>query len=141
MGSYKLSGYDNHYTLGIDEHPADVYHVYAIEWGYRDIKFFVDDVMVSHVWWTNTQFYWQNYGESQKSQSLLGYPHNDDDGGKKTTATALDTAFCNEDNPHWLIMNVGLNSGWGDGSNAVNSSTPMPTSMYVDYVRVYKAAE
>ena len=36
---------------------------------------------------------------------------------------------------HWIIMNINL-CNWGD--SAVNETTVLPQSMYVDYVRVYK---
>lgn len=37
--------------------------------------------------------------------------------------------------PHWIIMNIALNTEF---EPLVNSSTPLPQSMYIDYVRVYK---
>ncbi|MBR5524805.1 MAG: family 16 glycosylhydrolase, partial [Clostridia bacterium] len=51
VGSSKVAGYENHYTLPAASAPSYDYHIYAIEWEYRSIKFFVDDVMVNHVKW------------------------------------------------------------------------------------------
>ena len=131
VGSYTLDGYDNRFVFPEDDHPADGYHVYAIEWRYRDITFFVDDVAVSRVWWDDTTLYWQNEG-AEATRCLLA--------DQDTTAEALDIAFCNEDNPHWLIMGLGLCEGWGNMANQVDGSD-MPANMYIDYVRVYKEKE
>ncbi|MBR5524161.1 MAG: carbohydrate binding domain-containing protein [Clostridia bacterium] len=42
LGSYKLNNYNNRYVMPTA--PSADYHIYAIEWSYRNIKFFVDDV-------------------------------------------------------------------------------------------------
>lgn len=46
----------------------------------------------------------------------------------------MGTAFMQK---HWIIMNINLYT-WGGEFNSVGETTPLPQSMYVDYVRVYK---
>ena len=139
LGSYKLDNYDNHYL--IPAVPSEDYHVYAIEWEYRSIKFFVDDVAVSEVKWGNDgradYLQWTNVnGKTYKVYEMQAA------NGSTVAVNCddLDFAFSNPDNKHYLIMVTNLCEGWGDMSNKTDGGN-FPQSMYVDYVRVYKPVE
>ena len=139
VGGLERNGYQNEYLFDVDEHPADGYHVYGMEWSYRDLVFFIDDIEVGHIWWDEENIYSQNGNGPVCSERLSSYYQGD--GSTGTTAADLDRAFSNPDNPHWLIMGVGLCEGWTESGVNTTDGTDMPASMYVDYVRVYKEKE
>ena len=78
---------------------ADAYHIFAIEWDEKSIKWYRDDRLI------------------------IERDINDPD--------MLDSFH----QKHWIIINVALCDFEPDIANA---TTPLPQSMYVDYVRVYK---
>ncbi len=136
VGGLGQKGYVSKYLFDEDNHPADGYHIYGIEWSYRDIKFFIDDIQVGHIWWDEENIYSQNEGGPVYTVRLSSYRQGD--GSTGTTAADLDRAFSNPDNPHWLILGVGLCEGWTESGVNTTDGTDMPASMYVDYVRVYQ---
>ncbi|MBR5524160.1 MAG: hypothetical protein IKU51_02700 [Clostridia bacterium] len=83
---------------------------------------------------------WTNVGgTTRKVTNMTAY---DDAGNSKNVSIScavLDAAFCNVDNPHWIIMNTGPCAGWDDTN--VSDGGNYPQEMRVDYVRVYKAIE
>jgi len=78
---------------------ADAYHIFAIEWDEKSIKWYRDDRLI------------------------IERDINDPD--------MLDSFH----QKHWIIMNVALCDFEPD---IANETTPLPQSMFVDYVRVYK---
>lgn len=143
VGSYKLSGYNNDCVFPTDELPSEDYHIYAIEWDYREFTFFVDDVPLKQVRWGTDASgdylaWYDGYGYPLgKVYRLRAY---DDYGNYKmqdVSCADLDFAFANEENPHYLLMNVAM-CGW-NADQATNGGN-LPQSMYVDYVRVYQKA-
>ena len=137
VGGYNLDKYNNRYTFPVDTLPSADYHIYAIEWAEREITFFVDDVMLYRVkWGTDSdgdylEWYNANGTRVDKVRKIKN---------KTIDCDQLDFAFSNASNFHYLIMNVGLCEGWDDMANQADGGN-LPQSMYVDYVRVYKAAE
>ena len=138
LGSYKTA-YNNRYSMPTA--PSADYHVYAIEWAYREIKFFVDDVLINAVRWGNDGkdylAWYDKNGEQLGKVYQLKY---DDNSAAPVSCADLDFAFANPENKHFLIMSVTLCEGWGDMSNKADGGN-LPQAMYVDYVRVYKAVE
>lgn len=143
VGSYKLSGYDNNYTFPEADPPSADYHVYAIEWDYRRISFFVDEKRVKMVTWgtdSDGKDYLAWYGETGlqgKTNRIVATDAAGNQRSEPVSCADLDFAFSNENNAHWLIMNVALCDGWGNLSNMADGGN-LPQSMYVDYVRVYQ---
>lgn len=142
VGSYKLNGYDNLCLFSEDDTPSEDYHIYAVEWDYREFKFFVDDQCLKQIRWGTAPdgrdylAWYDGFGKQLgKVYRLPAYS----DGGsyvmKDVSCADLDFAFANEDNPHFLIMNLVM-CGW-NGNQATNGGN-LPQSMYVDYVRVYQ---
>jgi len=80
------------------------FHVYAVEWDAKEIRFFVD---------------------GNKYTSFANT-------GKGFAEWPFDQRF-------HLILNIAVGGGWG-GQKGVDN-TVFPTSMIVDYVRVYKSAK
>ena len=136
VGGLGLKGYQSKYLYPVANHPADGYHIYALEWDYRDLKFFIDDIEVGHIWWDDTYIYSRNGNSAVYSERLRSYRQGD--GSTGTTAADLDRAFSDPANPHWLIMGVGLCEGWTETGVNTTDGTDLPASMYVDYVRVYQ---
>jgi len=100
-GGNPLSGI---YTLPNHDRFSDGFHVFAIEWEPRTIRFYVDDVL---------------YETQTASNVPAGAPW----------------AF---DHPFFLVLNVAVGGYWpGDP----DTTTQFPTSMVVDYVRVYRMEE
>ncbi len=96
---------ENHRDIGAVKHRvsegilADKYHVFAIEWDEKSIKFFFDDKMCTEVFLDDP--------------SMLNSFHQ----------------------KHWIIINLAL---YNYEPFIADDTTPLPQSMYVDYVRVYK---
>ena len=96
---------ENHKDMGAVKHRvsegilADKYHVFAIEWDEKSIKFFFDDKMCTEVFLDDP--------------SMLNSFHQ----------------------KHWIIINLAL---YNYEPFIADDTTPLPQSMYVDYVRVYK---
>ena len=142
VGSYKLSGYNTDCVFPQEATPSEGYHIYAIEWDYREFKFFVDDVLLNQIRWGTDPdgrdyLAWYD-GSDQQLGKVYRLPAYDDYGRYKMTDVScedLDFAFSNEDNPHYLIMNMAI-CGW-NADQATNGGN-LPQSMYVDYVRVYQ---
>ncbi len=142
VGSYKLNGYNNNCVFPTEELPSEGYHVYAIEWDYREFKFFVDDMLQKQIRWgteTDGRDYLAWYdGTGKELGKVYRLPAYDDYGRyvmRDVSCADLDFAFSNEDNPHYLIMNMAI-CGW-NADQATNGGN-LPQSMYVDYVRVYQ---
>lgn len=100
-GANPLSGV---FDLPNGERFSDDYHVFAIEWEPRTMRFYVDNVLYET----------QNAGDLPPGKTW---------------------AF---DHPFYLVLNVAVGGYWPGSPSA---STRFPTSMLVDYVRVYRAAE
>ena len=98
-----------------DEHPADFFHVYALEWEEGEMRWYVDDVHYA----TQTADGWfsQVTGDDGSLTNLVG----------------------NEpfDQPFHIIMNVAVGGAWPGNPN---ESTTFPQEMLVDYVRVYECS-
>ena len=142
VGSYKLSDYNNDCVFPQEATPAQDYHIYVIEWNYREFKFFVDDALLNQIRWGTDPdgrdyLAWYD-GADKEIGKVYRLPAYDDYGRYKMTDVScadLDFAFSNEDNPHYLIMNMAI-CGW-NADQATNGGN-LPQSMYVDYVRVYQ---
>lgn len=142
VGSGKLSGYRNDRVFTAEALPSEDYHIYAVEWDYREFKFFVDDVLLKQIRW-GTETDGRDYlawfdGDGKQLGKVYRLPAYDDYGRYRMTDVScadLDFAFANEENPHYLIMNMAM-CGW-NADQATNGGN-LPQSMYVDYVRVYQ---
>ncbi len=88
------------YTLPHQAHFSDGFHVFAIEWEPKQIRFYVDGQLF----------------ETQKAESLPA--------GKAW-------AF---DHPFYIVLNQAVGGYWPGNPDA---TTVFPSSMQVDYVRVY----
>jgi beta-glucanase (GH16 family) len=97
-GSNPLGGV---FTLPNQARFSDSFHVFAIEWDAKAIRFYVDD----------------NLYETQSVSSLPADKH---------------WAF---DHPFYIVLNVAVGGYWPGDPDA---TTRFPTSMLVDYVRVYR---
>jgi len=98
-----------------DDHPADTFHVYAIEWEEGEIRWYVDDI-----------HYATQIADGWYSQ--VAAP----DG---TAAIADGTAPF--DQPFHLILNVAVGGTW---PGPTDNTTVFPQEMLVDYVRVYECS-
>lgn len=142
VGSGKLSAYNNDCVFAIDELPSEGYHIYAVEWDYREFKFFVDGALLKQIRWGTDPdgrdyLAWYD-GNGNPLGKVYRLPAYDDYGRYKMTNVScadLDFAFANEENPHYLIMNMAM-CGWN--ANQATNGGNLPQSMYVDYVRVYQ---
>ena len=141
VGSYKLGGFNNDCVFPVDDLPSEEYHIYAVEWDYREFKFYVDDVLLKQIRWGTDDLgdyvvWYDSHGtQLGKVYQMRAY---DDYGNYKTTKVScadLDFAFANEENPHYLLLNMVM-CGW-NADQATNGGN-LPQSMYVDYVRVYQ---
>lgn len=98
-----------------DEHPADFFHVYALEWEQGEMRWYVDDVHYA----TQTADGWfsQVTGEDGSLTNLVD----------------------NEpfDQPFHMILNVAVGGAWPGNPD---ESTDFPQEMLVDYVRVYECS-
>ncbi len=101
------------WPLHRDEHPSDVFHVYAIEWEAGEFRWFVDDLHYA----TQTSDGW--YTEFR--------------GFDGTPVIGLDDAPF--DQPFHLLMNVAVGGNW---PGPPDEKTTFPQQMLVDYVRVYE---
>ena len=99
-----------------DDHPADAFHVYAIEWEEGEIRWYVDDVHYA----TQTADGWYS--------QVTG-----DDG----TVTVVE-GLAPFDQRFHLILNVAVGGNW---PGPPNESTSFPQEMLVDYVRVYQLVD
>jgi beta-glucanase (GH16 family) len=100
-GGNPLSGA---YTLPNQARFSDGYHVFAIEWEPRTVRFYVDDVLY-------------------ETQTADHVPE-----GRRWVF----------DHPFYIVLNVAVGGYWpGDP----DSTTRFPTSMFVDYVRVYRLGD
>lgn len=97
-GGNPLSGT---FKLPSQEHFSDNFHVFAIEWEPKSIRFYVD----GHLY------------EIQQAESL---------------PAGQSWAF---DHPFFVVLNVAVGGYWPGDPDA---TTHFPTSMLVDYVRVYR---
>lgn len=142
VGSGKLAGFYNENVFATFELPSEDYHIYAIEWEYRQFTFFVDDIPFKRVCWgtepdERDYLAWYD-GYDNPLGKVYRLPAYDDYGRYKMTDVScedLDFAFANQENPHYLIMNMAM-CGW-NADQATNGGN-LPQSMYVDYVRVYQ---
>ncbi len=98
-----------------DDHPADTFHVYALEWEEGEFRWYVDDVhyatQVADGWYTQVT---------------------EDDGS--TTVVEGTAPF---DQPFHMILNVAVGGAW---PGPPDESTIFPQEMLVDYVRVYQCS-
>ncbi len=99
-----------------DDHPADAFHVYAIEWEAGEIRWYVDNI-----------HYATQVADGWYSQVTAP------DG---TEAIADGTAPF--DQPFHLILNVAVGGTW---PGPPDDTTVFPQEMLVDYVRVYQCGD
>lgn len=142
VGSGLLMNYVNEHQFQKEALPSEDYHVYAVEWDYRHFTFFVDDLPQKQIRWGTDPDgrdyleWFDGWGHplGKKYQLFVR-----DDAGRvraeDVSCADLDFAFCNEENPHFLIMNTAI-CGWN--ANQATNGGNLPQSMYVDYVRVYQ---
>jgi beta-glucanase (GH16 family) len=100
-GSHPLGGT---YTLPNQRRFSDGFHVFAIEWGPRQIRFYVDDVLY----------------ETRTPSDVPSGEH---------------WAF---DHPFYIVLDLAVGGYW---PGAPDATTHFPTTMLVDYVRVYRLGE
>lgn len=103
------------WPLARDENPADVFHVYAIEWEEGEIRWFVDDLHYA----TQTSDGWYTEFPGYDGTMVIG------DG-----AAPFDQEF-------HLLMNVAVGGNW---PGSPDDRTVFPQEMLVDYVRVYQCS-
>lgn len=93
---------------------TDQWHTYAVEWTSSYIDWYVDGARVLHVastrWWSRP----------------TGWPAN------------VDSVTAPFDKPFYILFNLAV-GGQYDGYVEPDAANFSPASMYVDYVRVYKA--
>ena len=98
-----------------DEHPADSFHVYAIEWEEGEIRWFIDDVHYA----------------TQVADGWYSQQTGDDGSIIIVDGTApFDQAF-------HLILNVAVGGAW---PGPPDDKTVFPQEMLVDYVRVFECS-
>ncbi len=101
--------------LDRDENPADVFHVYALEWEEGEIRWFVDDQHYA----TQTADGWYTEFPGYDGTMVIG------DG-----AAPFDQKF-------HLLLNVAVGGNW---PGPPDDKTTFPQEMLVDYVRVYECS-
>lgn len=101
--------------LDRDANPADVFHVYAVEWEEGEIRWFVDD----HHYATQTADGWYTEFPGYDGTMVIG------DG-----AAPFDQEF-------HLLLNVAVGGNW---PGPPDEKTTFPQEMLVDYVRVYECS-
>ncbi len=98
-----------------DEHPADFFHVYALEWEEGEMRWYVDDVHYA----------------TQRADGWFSQVVGDD--GSLTNLVGNEPF----EQPFHLIMNVAVGGAWPGNPDA---TTVFPQEMLVDYVRVYECS-
>ncbi len=103
------------FPLPRDENPADVFHVYAIEWEEGEFRWFVDDRHYA----TQTSDGWYTEFPGYDGKPVIGLG-----------AAPFDREF-------HLLMNVAVGGNW---PGPPDDKTTFPQQMLVDYVRVYQCS-
>jgi len=94
------------------------YHVYAIEWEPGEFRWFVDDRQYA------TQAFWWSSGKTEGGRGVAP--------SDESEMHPWPAPF---DQPFYLIMNLAVGGGFVGNPDR---TTPFPTEMLVDYVRVYQ---
>jgi beta-glucanase (GH16 family) len=103
------------YLQLFDAHPADSFHVYALEWEEGEFRWYVDDVHYA----TQTSDGW--YSEVSNPDGSV---------------TTLEGTAPFDEEFH-LLLNVAVGGTW---PGPPDDSTTFPQEMLVDYVRVYRCS-
>lgn len=100
-------------NLADNENPADAYHVWAVEWGEGQIKWFLDGNLYSTK--TNDQWF---------------------------TAAAPENENAPFDESFYLIINLAIGGNYPEPLNETGiAKSSLPNQFLVDWIRVYQCAE
>ncbi|WP_139905332.1 cell wall-binding repeat-containing protein [Clostridium thermarum] len=108
VNSGKNSDQDEEFKAKYPDFDTTEYHVYSLEWEPGEFRWYIDGQMYHKI---ND---WYSIGENQPDKFAYPAPF---------------------DKPYYLMLNLAVGGNWDGDPDA---ETPFPSSMVVDYVRVYE---